>query len=277
MFKKLILPTALMLSIGAFTQANATVMFEESFDEYTAGQTIPHGTPTDNWNGVSSVITFDAENDSSQIFPGTDNKYALLSGSNIASQAVISTNTFANTSTTGQMSFDFYTPESSSWSSSDYLILRVGTSSSNSSTAFALLINKGVIYSSAETYVGKGDELATYSTDTVNSLTIVFNNSSSELDYSGQTIAAGTIDVYLNNQLIGQDIPNNSGGLAQDTPIGMFNFNPKAGFSGEIYLDNIEVNSAISIPESSTAGWLALVILPITIATLRKRYSKSQA
>ena len=113
--------------------------------------------------------------------------------------------------------------------------------------------------------------LASYSYNTVNTLTFVFNNSSSSYTYSGGTLAAASAAIYFNGTLVGTagdelSFDGGSTGLAVGTPISELNFTEKTNTVGTILVDDV-----VAVPEPGVTSLLFVAgILGIFCATSRR-------
>jgi hypothetical protein len=264
---KITLATAL-LALPLGTQASE--LWSDNFESYTAGDSVPaRSNGTENWRNAVAT-SFDVVTDSSNIFSSDSNQYAEMTATGLTSAPNVNSYADATTpaSETGQLSFSFYDPSTATHAGFGWS-LRIGSlNAGNSNTAFGIFINDGSLVLSDGTGVNYGDVITTYTQDAVQQLDIVFNNSISSLDYGTGVVASGTMDVYLNGVLVGDDLAG-SGGLAIGETIGNINFTAKTSeetpFSGTLYLDDLSLNSSIAIPEPSSAALLLglAVLLPL--------------
>lgn len=270
----IIIPIAFLATSGV---TDATVLFSDDFNSYTAGDPITIGSSPIKWASVrptgnppaTTEAFFTAELDSSNFFgEGTANQYADMSLTDAVgneNNILISTNAFSG-SETGQFSMEFYDPSSASNSGTGWS-LRLGTGAGNSATIFGVFLDDGdLILSGGSGVVPNGGTIATYTQDAVHTLDIVFNNSSSNLNYAGGIVASQRMDVYLNGILVGDDLAN-SGGTGVGTNISAFNFTGKTdtSFTNSLYINRIVVDNSPTIPETSNyasiAGLLTLMLV----------------
>ncbi|QYY36279.1 hypothetical protein [Ruficoccus sp. ZRK36] len=264
------------LLLGSMSAIHATVIFSENFDEYTAGEPVPWNTDySENWLQVVAY-DFDTETDSSHMFSAGPNQYGSLSGSNLSSQMVARSTVFDGPGTqTGQMSFAFYDPSSEPHSGNGFVFRISNQDSGNAKAAFAIFIQNGeLILAYGSDIIPSATSFASYNQNEANQLDIVFNNSDSPLTYSGGTIVAGAMDVYLNGELVGDDL-GRAGSLGTGVNIRSFNITAKTSpaFTGTMYLDDIVVDDSISIPEISESS-LYMGIIPLVLLALRRRRNK---
>lgn len=124
--------------------------------------------------------------------------------------------------------------------------------------------------SSAWVDVGVGTSLTL---NTNYSLAVIANGSSVSLPYTGGTLAANTMDIYLNGNLVDDDAPVTTNGLSAN------GFRMYQVSLGNFEVDNIQLfNSAVAVPEPSTMalGGVGLV-LAAAAARRRQRVRPSQA
>ncbi|QYY35339.1 PEP-CTERM sorting domain-containing protein [Ruficoccus sp. ZRK36] len=250
-----LLPLGLIGMSAIATTASAATFFSDDFEEYTAGAAIPLGSE-EIWREAKVVgeVVFDAENDTGHYFSSESNKYAVLSQVDGTGQGLASATGFSGT-TTGQMNFSFYDPSSDT---SDWLMRISGNAwGGNGNTLWGLFMQNGTLYVGSGQYVSPGAQIGTYQQDTAYTISIVFNNSDSTLNYDGGSVASQMMDVYLNGELIGDDLAS-TGNIGTGTTVQNINFASKVNSPGTIYLDDISLDSNISIPEPSTMSALAV-------------------
>jgi hypothetical protein len=116
--------------------------------------------------------------------------------------------------------------------------------------------------SSAWEDVGGGTSLTL---NTNYSLAVIANGSSVSLPYTGGTLAANTMDIYLNGNLVDDDAPVTTNGLSANA------FRVYQISLGNFEVDNIQLfNSAVAVPEPSTVA-LGGIGLAIAAAAARRR------
>jgi hypothetical protein len=279
------------LSLTAATSSYATVLFSENFDSYTSGVT-PTAANSAKWltsynqtSVAADIVQTDINN---YLGSGTTNKVVQISQlSANASNAQLASTTTTSFGTTGQLSFDFtiplsteISPASNAYNSTnglDGIILRMGTAAGNGTSAFGLLIRSNGLVALSDGTFNTPTTLtnASLSLTTKYNLTIVYNNSSSLLTYTGGSVAATSMDVYLNGVLVGDDLTH-GGSVAADTALSSFSFTNKSTSNVlSLYVDNILVTDTITagaIPEPSTVAVLAgLGSLTVALVVRRNR------
>lgn len=281
------------LLLGALTVYGDNV-FTEDFNAYSDGVlptgsagggfkwAPPGGSSTiDNGTNIFSRIV----TDSSNLFgEGTSNKYLRIADTSTTNTA--STDNF-NLSindkvmgSVGTIAFDFYDPSGDGAQGKGWL-LRLATNPGNSATAFGLYLMNGQLQVATTNNVEpSGSSFATYSLDTLHSLVIFFNSSSSAASYGGNTLAANTMDVWLDGSIAATGLAR-SGGLVGDQILDNFNITRKIAspdFVGELFLDNFNAFSgaeASAIPEPSTAAAIGGLVTLTAAFGLRRRVTKS--
>ncbi|MGE9293305.1 MAG: hypothetical protein ACQKBW_06810 [Puniceicoccales bacterium] len=268
------------LLLGSMSAIHATVIFSEDFEEYTAGSEIAAGSGL-NWLEVkprgtgTNTMTFDAEEDTSHLFSTEYNQYGLMFANAVTVNNAVRSNVFSSGTLSGQMSFTFYDPSSATHSGDGWSLRISNASAGNGATAFGIFIKNGGLYLSYSTDVAcSATPFASYDMDAANELVIVFNNQNTSMTYSGGTIVAGSMDIYLNGVLVGDDL-GKAGGVPVGENIRSFNFTDKTStaFSGTLYLDDIIVDDSISIPELSESS-LFMGIIPLVLLAFRRRQNK---
>ncbi|QYY35022.1 PEP-CTERM sorting domain-containing protein [Ruficoccus sp. ZRK36] len=260
--------------------SSAEVLYFENFESYTPGSAITSASPY--WSSTTNTndVYFEAH-DSGDYF-GADNQYGYIADTSVTNNQNMSDATSSFTGTyTGQIDLDFYDASDDLFNGAGF-ILRFGTGDGNTKTSFGIYIQNGEIMKAYGQYVTRDPATAvTYDMDTANTLSIVFNNTDESMIYAGGSIAAYSMDVYLNGVQIAHDW-----GTAGEDPAGsliqMVNFNAKrsanseSDFAGTLYLDNLKVSSDISIPEPSSSYMLIAGLAGMLIA-LRKRLLKQRS
>ena len=259
--------------IASAASSSATVFFAENFETYTPDAAVP----TDNiWFLRTESGSFTTKDDSTNNdFSGS--KYGEIifdDTAGVADPLVAVRSTYSVTgSATGQVSFKFLDPTSPSTTGNGFL-LRLGTNAGNSTTAFAIFIKDGNFITSSTSGTA-GSTFASYSLGTTNELDIIYNNSASTLNYNGGSVVSRAMDIYLNGTLVGDDIDGGTIGssLTVGSAVEKLNFTAKTSssdFNGALYVDDILMNDAISIPETnSITAWFGILIGLTTLATRR--------
>lgn len=259
---------ALLVWLIALNLSQASTLFTDNFNSYSDG-TLPTGTAwtsvTDNGTTQLTRIATDTANLFQQ---GTANKALYLNftvgGSTVASITDVSTGT-----TTGQVSFNFYDPKDTGAAGSGYFF-RIGTGNANSVTNFAVGLKEGSLYiATGSSIAPAATAFATYSTDTLNSLSIVFNSSTSLLTYGDNiTVASGKMDIWLNGVLVGDDL-DYAGNVALGTSLDNVNITTKGStFSNSLYIDDLTFTNTIAIPEP---GSITCVLIGLTLCGYHRR------
>ncbi|QYY37250.1 hypothetical protein [Ruficoccus sp. ZRK36] len=261
--------------------SQATVIYSEDFESYTAGSAIQqlNVDPESHWlySTNKNDVSFTAQDDATDIFSSSSNQYGVISDTSTTNNQSISiaTTKFAATET-GSLTFDFYDSSQSLFNGEGFL-LRIGPDSGNGGTAFGLWIQNGTIYSATGAGSWQSTSLSSYTLNTAHNLNIVFNNSSDAVGYEGDTIDSNTMNIYLDGVLIGDNLGGSGGSVG--SAIELLNFTsitssePADDFAGTIYLDNITVDN--SIPESSSSA--LLIGLGATLFALVQRRRKALA
>ncbi|QYY35061.1 hypothetical protein [Ruficoccus sp. ZRK36] len=286
--------TTLALSAGLLTPilGSAAVLFEDNFNEYANGLDLITAPDTE-WNAYASENpnygtgtlpdAFSVIEDSGNLFgSGTSNKFMKMAVTQTVEKYNInsSANAFTSSTLTGQVDFRFVDPTDAASTGYGWAV-RIGYGNGNDKTSFAIILDEGKLHTGVGASIGNGDVLSTYSMDTAYAVTIVFNNSADSMIYAGGSVASKTMDVYLDGVLIGNDVPGSGGeGFSSDpiddpvtyTNIANINFTAKAysPFQDTLYIDDVEVNSDISIPEPSTSAFL-IGISVLLVTFLRRR------
>ena len=111
---------------------------------------------------------------------------------------------------------------------------------------------------------GWSDTGLTLQDNTLYSLHVVANGSSSSISYGDSTVAAGKLDIYMNDELLMSD-RNVTNSLSADG----FRIYAVNGASAEI--DNIALyDSAVAVPEPSTYALLAGILSMILVVVHRR-------
>ncbi len=242
---------------------NGSLVFTEDFDSYAPGVLIEgdresgatwlartgENTNDDNLNVTTRVL-----DDAGNVFgTGKENRFLQITRSKGAPREVtqiVSTNSASSASfgKSGQIAFDFSVPEGDPLNRTGVL-LRIGTTTGNSGTAFALYIRGDGLYSAEGTNFAPGELLAAVVTNRKHSIVIVFNNTNAAIPYganSGQTVATGSFDVWLDGVPIGRSLAK-AGPLALGTPLTLINFVTPATGHGTLWVDNIVVQDVIAV------------------------------
>lgn len=111
--------------------------------------------------------------------------------------------------------------------------------------------------------VGGGTSL---SVSTNYSIRVLANGSASPISYSGGSLAANTMDIYLDGTLIDDDAPVTTAGLSANG-FRVYQIN-----QGDFEIDNIQLFDAIAVPEptSLALGGVGLVALAGVVRARRK-------
>ncbi|MET0263478.1 MAG: PEP-CTERM sorting domain-containing protein [Rariglobus sp.] len=257
----------------SLTAAHAATILTENFNSYTPG-VLPTGPAPGIWANPSPGIIDDNDSlftrvvtDTTNRFgQGTSNQYLRLADTSNANSA-LNYNLAINDKPIGQvgtLSFNFYDPSGDGAQGNGWL-LRIGTGAGNGATAFGLFLMNGQLRVATTNNVEPNSTaFATYALDTVHSLTVFFNSSSSAVSYGTNSLAANTMDVWLNGTIIATGLAR-SGGTVGDQTIDSFGFTRKVSgtagsdFVGELLLDNIAAYSGVetsAIPEPSSIALL---------------------
>lgn len=269
-----LLPALLLASVSpALATATSVAFFD--FDSQSPGVLTGAG---GNDNGTDLFTRVDVD-DGNLFGQGASNQYLRIADTSNANSAsiyglVLST---AIVGQIGTISFDFYDPVASGEQNTGGWLLRWGTGNGNSVSAFGLFINNGTLRNATGNNVNPvATSFATYDRDTLHSLSIVFNSSASTLDYAGNSLAAGKMDVWLNGSIVASAL-DGSGALAGlENTIANVNITRKVNttasldFVGTLYLDNFGIYSGVAIPEPSTAATLAGALI-LGFCALRRR------
>ncbi len=275
------------LSFAALTSSHATVLFSENFDSYTSGVSIATAGPakwskSNNLTGISADIV---QTDTNDYFgAGSGNKMGQISQlSPSGNLAVLNSTTTTSFGLTGQVSFDYVVPPYDTVSptsepyvtnnyASDGIVFRIGSASGNGNSAFGLLFKEGSLYAVSGDGLGAPVLLASTSVSTMHSLSMVYNNQSTSFNYDGGSLAAQSMDVYLDGVLVGDDLTH--GALAADTAIASLGFIAKGIGNSMVltmYTDNFVVSDTVVIPEPDTLASLAGLGALLTAVMLRRR------
>ncbi|AHF90821.1 anchor protein [Opitutaceae bacterium TAV5] len=275
---------ALIVStLAASCALQAAVTIGDDFQSYTPASVLPTGDLPDVWRTAAANRLDDGENiftrvetDTLDLFgSGTANQYLRFQAVATTSSTYhnVATN-FQNIATTGQISLRFYEPVDAAATGSGF-ILRIGRgATANSGTAFGLAFQSGTLYATTGASVGVGGALATYSQTTAHTLTVVFNNSTSNVTYDGtRSLVANTMDVWLNGTLVASGVAK-SGELATNAIINGINFTAKNGSVGTLCIDDVAVSDTISItsiPEPGITALAGSILVGLTVLVRRLR------
>lgn len=269
----------------SLTAAHAATILTDNFNSYTPGVLTTGsgvwanpspGSIDDNTSLFTRVVT----DTSNRFGQGASNQYLRLADTSNTNNA-LNYNLAINDTSIGQvgtLSFNFYDPSGDGAQGNGWL-LRIGTGAGNGATAFGLFLMNGQLRVATTNNVEpNATAFATYALDTVHSLTIFFNSSSNAVAYGTHSLAANTMDVWLNGSIIATGLAR-SGGTTGDQTIDSFGFTrkvsatPGADFVGELLLDNIAAYWGVetsAIPEPSSFALLGGVAM-MTAAVLRRR------
>jgi hypothetical protein len=263
--------------------AHAAAVFTDDFSSYTPGVLTTGAAPANKWLTTPSPGIIDDDSslftrvttDSGNLFgAGTSNQYLRISDTSNANNA-LNYNLAINDTTIGQvgtLAFDFYDPSGDS-AQGDGWLLRLGTAAGNSVTAIGLYLMNGQLrVATTSNVTPSGTAFSTYSLDTMHSLVVFYNSSASDVSYDGRTLAANTMDVWLDGTIAATALGRSGGSTGVQT-IDSFGFtrktttNTATDFVGTLLLDNITAYSGVetaAIPEPSTfalAGGTAVLML----------------
>ncbi|HEY9249933.1 MAG TPA: hypothetical protein VIO38_12415 [Rariglobus sp.] len=284
---RLSLLPALALSLAV---VHAAPVFTESFNSDTPGVLVT-GSSSTKWNspGTGSNVIDDnstlftrVTTDTGNLFgQGTGNQYLRIADTSNANNA-LNYNLVIKDTTIGQvgtLAFNFYDPSGDSAQGNGWL-LRLGTSAGNSTTAFGLYLMNGQLRVATTNNVEPNSTaFATYALDTAHSLVIYFNSSSSAVSYGEHTLAANTMDVWLNGSIAATALAR-SGGSTGDQTIDSFGFtrkvssNTSSDFVGTLLVDDLNAYSGVelsAIPEPASFAMLGGIGALVCALTLRRR------
>jgi MYXO-CTERM domain-containing protein len=239
-----------------------TILFQDDFSTTSLGGT------TDKWNvyrnSPFSATRFIAVTDtnSEALFGEPNNNYLhLFKGeASTGSVWVTASNRLAPGSAIVTVEFDFFFPD------------RTGVFTGNPDPRIRLGINDPVASNAArvpgEIRFGQGGNdgissvAGVFSSDTTHRIRIVYNHSSSAVEYAGRNLLSSSYHVWIDDTFkFASASLSTSGLLALDTPITSIGFGAFTNSDGEMFIDNMVVYAG-AIPEPSTyalgAGILAL-------------------
>jgi len=253
---------AMGLMQSTICRSTASPIFSEGFEvaDY-AGYEIPTSqtriplpaSKTSNWRSRASDKSIDIEIDQQNLFGlGTSNQVLRLERPTDASGSFNLLSRNFTPITTGVISFDFVVDEISGdkgflFAFATGVEAGVIDTYSNSKMTGSIYIRDGVINRAVSTniYSGPGDSF-TFNKSQKNTLTMVFNNSSSPFSYGDEEVASGTMHVLLNGVFqVSWDISQVEDSNIGDPVVGLWLQFP-SNASGLLRLDNITV-----IPEPS--------------------------
>jgi hypothetical protein len=233
-------------SLCGASSASAALVFSENFDGLTNGE---------NLTGSNTSLTY------IRVGSGGGVIDALVPGNfGTGSSAIVTQNTASSslngigvadtlpTSDVYELSLDFRLTNLTG-----DMVIGVGSGSaftgastfSTSQGLFWLQSDSGNFErrtSSGWSNVGGGTALAL---DTNYALRVLANGSASPVSYTGGTIGAGSMDIYLNGSLLDDDVPVTTSGLQADG-FRMYQIN-----LGNFEVDNIALSNTIAVPEPS--------------------------
>ncbi|MBT62009.1 MAG: hypothetical protein CML13_02205 [Puniceicoccaceae bacterium] len=264
---------------------SAQAILSDDFNSYTSGAALPSSTSNSSFTWFTK--TNDAsrrntvEQDSNNYFgEGTANQYLHMAREAPSQNSDVQSQQFTSQQT-GVLSFDYYVNDSGDFVDSE-------TDSLGDSGFRVTLMNgpgdpftygiggkygmggffiTGSSIVNAATDYRKMDNANSfsYTTGQKNTISMVFNNSTSNLNYAGGIVASGQYDMYLNGTKLatwdlnqGVDVPIGTGttGLWLQIP-----FNIEA----EILVDNLEITA---VPEPSSLSFAVAILLA---GALRRR------
>lgn len=279
---------SLIPALSLAAAAHAAAVFSDDFSSYTPGVLTTGAAPANKWASPPAGIIDDNSSlftrvttDSGNLFgAGTSNQYLRIADTSNANNT-LNYNLAINDTAIGQvgtLAFDFYDP-SGDGAQGDGWLLRMGTAAGNSVTAFGLYLMNGELrVATTSNVTPNGTAFGTYSLDTLHSLVIFYNSSASNVSYAGRTLAANTMDVWLDGTIAATAL-GRSGGTTGVQTIDSFGFtrktttNTATDFVGTLYLDNITAYSGAetaAIPEPSAFA-LAGGAVALTLAGLSRR------
>lgn len=257
---KNLLPLSLICLLCAVSVASAATVFNENFDSYTAGAQLPVGLSSGGFKWASAAAVNrttafeDVTTDTNNYFAlGTSNQYlrlAILNGATTSDVKPAATINDVTVGTIGQVSLNFYDPSNVDFTGRGFL-LRVGTGNSNGTTAFGLYFRNGALYYGTGSSVNlSASSIATYTLDTLYSLSIVYNNTNGSYTYGSQTLNSGTMDIWLNGVLAASGVAS-TGNVTLGTSLDNLNFtvNGSTLMLDELLVDNITMSDTIAVPE----------------------------
>ena len=201
-------------------------------------------------------------------FGGSGNIYADFnddtSGSGVSAQSA----TYSVGNAVSTFQFDFHEP---SGGGNDGILFGFGTSAINSANARARASLGGGSFGLLSD-AGDTDNGVTYLFDTTYTIYMVFNDTSSAVNYAGGTVAASTADIWIedfgggNLRLAGSAAVENSQAGSYRVAFRSFS-NPQQ----RLYVDNVSLSEgAAAIPEPGSFALLA-GMFGLTWVMLRRR------
>lgn len=236
--------------------AAISTIFSDTFDS-NANNTVPQGWTS---NEHSGTTTTRAILDSASLFGrGPANKYVELyhASDNSVGHSFFVSSTNPNFGTVGQVTFRLVLPTGTRTLNSTGLYrARLGINPNNDGTTFAIGIKADGLYGiqgTSDTSIPTSGTfvplLLSWSATAgqVYDLKMVFNNSSTPVNYGPAVVAANTMDVWSGTTLLRAGILKCGGtagnGIASGTSLTTFDFNSSGPTVGSIYVDEVNISS----------------------------------
>jgi hypothetical protein len=262
---RLVMGAVAVGSLGSSFSASAALVFSESFDGLTNGENLTVSNTDLTYIRIGSgggVI--DA------LVPGnfgTGSSAIVTQNSSSGSLNAIGVADTLPTSDVYELSLDFRLTNLSG-----DMVVGVGSGSaftgantfSTSQGLFWLQSDSGNFErrtSSGWSNVGGG---TTFLLDTNYSLRVLANGSASSVSYTGGTVGAGSMDIYLDGTLVDDDVPVTTSGLQADG-FRMYQVN-----LGNFEVDNVALYDSIAVPEPSMLA-LGGIGLMVALRGVRRR------
>lgn len=145
---------------------------------------------------------------------------------------------------TGKVEFDFSIPSDTGYKG--VVTFRIGAGNSNGDTHFAVAFGTGSrggkIYATQDLHLGSAKSLAEFEFGNPYHLTVYYNASSEPASYDRGTTRAGTMDIWLGDKIVGDDIPTSGGNPDKDPAC--VNFVAYSSTNLCLYIDNLSAYSA---------------------------------